>query len=105
VFLLDHATDAYDPTALRASMGAIFSQRLVKTSFQARFFLVGEDELVTCSARKAPQNRSPVGVTFLRKVTADPCLRRDLFVQKNDAHPYSNGLRHGSGKLKPLRRF
>jgi hypothetical protein len=89
VFLLDHATDAYDPTALRASMGAIFSQRLVKTSFQARFFLVGEDELVTC----------------LRKVTADPCLRRDLFVQKNDAHPYSNGLRHGSGKLKPLRRF
>ncbi|HEX7737500.1 MAG TPA: RNA methyltransferase [Ktedonobacteraceae bacterium] len=34
VFLLDHATDAYDPTALRASMGAIFSQRLVKTSFQ-----------------------------------------------------------------------
>ncbi|GER89022.1 rRNA methyltransferase [Dictyobacter vulcani] len=35
VFLLDHTTDAYDPTALRASMGAIFSQRLVKTSFQA----------------------------------------------------------------------
>src|SRR5258708_716047 len=34
IFLLDHATDAYDPTALRASMGAIFSQRLVKTSFQ-----------------------------------------------------------------------
>lgn len=35
VFLLDHTTDAYDPTALRASMGAIFSLRLVKTSFQA----------------------------------------------------------------------
>lgn len=35
VFLLDHTTDAYDPTALRASMGAIFSQRLVKASFQA----------------------------------------------------------------------
>ncbi len=35
VFLLDHATDAYDPTALRASMGAIFALRLVKTSFQA----------------------------------------------------------------------
>jgi TrmH family RNA methyltransferase len=30
--LLDHATDPYDPTAVRASMGAIFSQRLVKTS-------------------------------------------------------------------------
>jgi TrmH family RNA methyltransferase len=35
IFLLDHATDPYDPTALRASMGAIFSQRLVKTSFRA----------------------------------------------------------------------
>lgn len=32
--LLDHTTDPYDPTALRASMGAIFSQRLVKTNFQ-----------------------------------------------------------------------
>jgi TrmH family RNA methyltransferase len=35
VILLDHTTDPYDPTALRASMGAIFSQRLVKTSFRA----------------------------------------------------------------------
>jgi TrmH family RNA methyltransferase len=34
VFLLDHTADPYDPTALRASMGAIFSERLVKTSFQ-----------------------------------------------------------------------
>ena len=34
VFLLDHTADPYDPTALRASMGAIFSQRLVRTSFQ-----------------------------------------------------------------------
>ncbi|HLI90870.1 MAG TPA: RNA methyltransferase [Ktedonobacteraceae bacterium] len=33
VFLLDHTTDPYDPVALRASMGAIFSQRLVKASF------------------------------------------------------------------------
>src|SRR5581483_9331639 len=35
VILLDHTTDPYDPTALRASMGAIFSQRLVRTSFHA----------------------------------------------------------------------
>ncbi|HLG63708.1 MAG TPA: RNA methyltransferase [Ktedonosporobacter sp.] len=35
VFLLDEATDPYDPTALRASMGAIFSLRLVQTSFHA----------------------------------------------------------------------
>lgn len=33
VILLDHATDPYDPTAMRASMGALFSQKLVKASF------------------------------------------------------------------------
>lgn len=33
VILIGHSTDPYDPTALRASMGAIFSMRLVKTSF------------------------------------------------------------------------
>jgi len=32
VILLDNATDPYDPTAVRASMGAIFSQKLVKTT-------------------------------------------------------------------------
>lgn len=31
VFLLGHSTDPYDPEAIRASMGAIFSQRLVRT--------------------------------------------------------------------------
>lgn len=33
VILLGHTTDPYDPAALRASMGAIFSQRLVRASF------------------------------------------------------------------------
>ena len=33
VILLDHSTDPYDPTAIRASMGALFSQVLVKASF------------------------------------------------------------------------
>jgi TrmH family RNA methyltransferase len=33
VILLDHSTDPYDPTAMRASMGAIFTQKLVKTDF------------------------------------------------------------------------
>lgn len=33
LILLDNATDPYDPAALRASMGAIFSQRLIKASF------------------------------------------------------------------------
>jgi RNA methyltransferase, TrmH family len=61
VFLLDHATDAYDPTALRASMGAIFSQRLVKTSFQAladwkRFYhypVVGASDAAVLNYRQA----------------------------------------------------
>jgi RNA methyltransferase, TrmH family len=30
MILLDHSTDPYDPTAIRASMGALFSLRLVK---------------------------------------------------------------------------
>jgi TrmH family RNA methyltransferase len=34
VILLGHATDPYDPTAARASMGALFSQQLVKASFE-----------------------------------------------------------------------
>ncbi len=33
LILLDQSTDPYDPTAVRASMGAVFSQRLVKASF------------------------------------------------------------------------
>ncbi|HEY7833481.1 MAG TPA: RNA methyltransferase [Ktedonobacterales bacterium] len=33
IILLGHAADAYDAAALRASMGAIFAQRLVRASF------------------------------------------------------------------------
>lgn len=33
VILLDDCVDAYDPTAIRASMGAIFSQKVVKSTF------------------------------------------------------------------------
>jgi RNA methyltransferase, TrmH family len=33
VILLDQSTDPYDPSAARASMGALFTQTLVKTSF------------------------------------------------------------------------
>ncbi len=32
VVLLEHTTDPYDPAAVRASMGAIFTQQLVRTS-------------------------------------------------------------------------
>lgn len=33
VILLDQSTDPYDPSAVRGSMGALFSQRLVRSSF------------------------------------------------------------------------
>lgn len=33
VILLDQSTDPYDPTASRASMGALFTQKLVRASF------------------------------------------------------------------------
>ena len=34
IFLLDQSTDPYDPTAVKASMGALFSLKLVKTEFK-----------------------------------------------------------------------
>ena len=34
VVLLDNSVDAYDPGAVRASMGALFSQHVVKTTFE-----------------------------------------------------------------------
>ncbi len=33
VILLDQSTDPYDPTAVRASMGALFSQKIVRAGF------------------------------------------------------------------------
>lgn len=35
IMLLDQTTDPYDPVAVRASMGAILSQRLIRTGFAA----------------------------------------------------------------------
>lgn len=35
LILLDHSTDPYDPTAVRASMGALFSLKLVRADFPA----------------------------------------------------------------------
>ena len=35
VILLDQSTDPYDPSAVRASMGALFDQKIVRTSFDA----------------------------------------------------------------------
>lgn len=34
IILLDHSTDPYDPIAIKASMGAIFSLQLIKTDYK-----------------------------------------------------------------------
>jgi TrmH family RNA methyltransferase len=34
IILLDQSTDPYDPSCIRASMGALFSQKLIKTDFE-----------------------------------------------------------------------
>lgn len=37
VILLDQSTDPYDPSCIRASMGALFNQKLVKANFEEFF--------------------------------------------------------------------
>ncbi len=59
VILLDSTTDPYDLNSVRASMGAIFSQRLVRTSFaqfaawkrQQSCFLVGTSDSASSDYR------------------------------------------------------
>lgn len=61
IFLLGTSADPYDPGALRASMGAIFSQRLVKASFsefvqwkqQRHYTVVGTSGAATQDYRQA----------------------------------------------------
>jgi TrmH family RNA methyltransferase len=45
VFLLDHCTDPYDPSAIRASMGALFSKQLVKMDSSEFIDLVNEKNI------------------------------------------------------------
>lgn len=52
VILLDHCTDPYDPSCMRASMGSIFTMQVVKCTFEEfagwkqrqTFFLVGTSD-------------------------------------------------------------
>src|SRR5574340_25476 len=57
VILLDQSTDPYDPNAIRASMGAIFSQPVVKTT-QAEFAQWKRERqaVVVGTSDKAPQD-------------------------------------------------
>jgi TrmH family RNA methyltransferase len=62
IILLGHSADPFDPSALRASMGAVFSQRLVKARFgdllvwvrQHGCMLVGTSDHAQHQYRSAP---------------------------------------------------
>lgn len=55
VILLDHSTDPYDPTSIRASMGAVFTQTLIRASFEdfAQWKLQHKAHLVGTSDKAA----------------------------------------------------
>lgn len=62
VILLGDTSDPYDPAALRGSMGAVFSQRLVRASFDAfiawarrqRCAVIGTSDAATADLRAFP---------------------------------------------------
>lgn len=62
LMLLGHSTDPYDPTALRGSMGAVFSQRLVRASYDAfltwkqqrGYIVIGTSGAASSDYTKAP---------------------------------------------------
>jgi TrmH family RNA methyltransferase len=68
LLLLGQSADPYDPGALRASMGAIFSQRLVKTDFtqllqwarQQHIPLVGTSDSASTDYRAAHYHQPTV---------------------------------------------
>lgn len=68
VILLDHSTDPYDPTAIRASMGAIFTQRLARATF---------DEFV---AWKTRQSIALVGTSDKARQDYHTCVYPDPMV-------------------------
>lgn len=65
VIILGDSTDPYHPTALRSSMGAIFSQNIVRTSFQdilnwkcqVGYHLVGTSAHASLNYRRASYER------------------------------------------------
>ncbi len=65
VILVGTTTDPFDPAAVRASMGALFSQHIVRTTWndlkawcrQQQIALVGSSDRGTCDYRTAPYTR------------------------------------------------
>lgn len=68
LILLEQSADPYDPGTLRASMGAIFSQRLVKTSFAEllhwahtqQYPIVGTSDSASTDYRTATYSRPTI---------------------------------------------
>ncbi len=62
LFLLDHSTDPYDPTAMRASMGSLFNLTLCKTTLQEfghwkqsrKLFVIGTSDSARDDYHKYP---------------------------------------------------
>ena len=53
LLLLDHSTDPYDPAAVRASMGAIFTKTLVKSTLNDVVNLVNHDNIFSVATSDA----------------------------------------------------
>jgi len=53
IILLDHCADPYDPAAMRASMGAVFTQILVKASFSEFSAWVKSDKIMIVASSDA----------------------------------------------------
>jgi len=68
IVLLDNATDPYNPTAVRASMGAIFSQKLVKTSSERFIAWLKSHQCALIGASGAAQSN------YHRFKYPDPCV-------------------------------
>jgi TrmH family RNA methyltransferase len=64
VILIGDSTDPYDPTAVRASLGAIFSQRIVRTSFEEfAAWKMRQEAFVVGTSPTATQNYREVKYT------------------------------------------
>lgn len=85
LILLGHSADPYDSSALRASMGAIFSQRLIKTTFddftqwkqQYMPFVVGTSDVAPKDYRATRYHRPLVLLMGSEREGLSP-LQQDL---------------------------
>jgi TrmH family RNA methyltransferase len=68
VILLDHSTDPFDPTAVRASMGAVFTQKIIKTDLESFSRFKNESGLPVIGAAGAASD------DYHRILYPQPCI-------------------------------